>query len=187
MWFRPVRSCPVHRPEVFGKCVIPHMEDAIEWNFRTLVDGWILYGLPVLLVTVAITVLIRNRSRPTSLARDGVCTVRRIGLIHCALAAQALISLVQVLLTMRTMGIPESHIALIVGLVTTVVNLILAAGLLRFSPVARRFALAWYVLLSMIGVVATGGCTITVFPLIRRNGPSKRRRRCCRFFFSRPC
>ena len=38
------------------------MEDAeIEWNFRTLVDGWIFYGLPVLLVAVAVTVLIRVR------------------------------------------------------------------------------------------------------------------------------
>ena len=60
--------------------------------------------------------VIRDRSRPDQSGRDGVCTVRRIGLIHCALAAQALISLVQVLLTMRTMGIPESHIDLIAGL-----------------------------------------------------------------------
>jgi hypothetical protein len=131
------------------------MEDAIEWNFRTLVDGWILYGLPVLLLVVGVTVLIRRRSRPqTSADRESVLTVRRIGLIHCALAAQALIFLVQVLLTMRTMGIPQSFIDLIVGLVTTVVNPILAVGLLCFSRVTRRFALAWYVLLSLLSLVA---------------------------------
>jgi hypothetical protein len=131
------------------------MEDAIEWNFRTLVDGWILWGLPISLVIVAIAVLIRNRSRTeTSLARDSARIVRGIGLIHCALAAQAVIFLTQALLTMRTMGIPESFIDLIVGLLTTVVNLVLAVGLLRLSLVTRRFALAWYVLLSVIGLVA---------------------------------
>ena len=40
-------------------------------------------------------------------------TVRRIGLIHCALAIQALMFLVQELLTIRTMGIPESHVGLV--------------------------------------------------------------------------
>ena len=66
--------------------LIPNMEDAIEWNFRTLVDGWILYGLPVLLVIVAVTVLIRVASacRRQVASLETVRTVRRIGLIHCA-------------------------------------------------------------------------------------------------------
>ena len=41
-------------------------EEAIEWDFVTLVDWWNLYGLPVLLVVVAIAVLIRSRSRPAA-------------------------------------------------------------------------------------------------------------------------
>ena len=80
--------------------------------------------------------------------------MRRIGFIHCALSAQALIFLVQALLTMRTMGIPESFIDLVVGFITTAVNLILAVGLLRISLVARMFALAWYMLLSLLGLLA---------------------------------
>ncbi len=34
------------------------------------------------------------------------------------------------------------------------VNPVLAVGLLRFSPIVRRFALAWYALLSLVAIVA---------------------------------
>lgn len=134
---------------------MPERDNAIEWDFRTLIDGWILYGLPVLLVVVAIGSVIRARSRAQSSASvESKRTVRRIGLIHGALAVQALIFLVQELLTMRTMGIPESHISLVVGVITTVVNPVLAVGLLCLSSIVRRLALAWYTLLSVIAVMA---------------------------------
>jgi hypothetical protein len=133
---------------------MPKLEDAIEWNFRTLVDGWILYGLPVLLVVIAFAPLIRGWSDHVSNpSLESSRTVRRIGLIHSALAVQALIFLVQQLLTIRTQGIPESHISLVVGLITAVVNPVLAVGLLRFSPMARRVALTWYALLSLLSIV----------------------------------
>ena len=130
-------------------------EDAIGWDFLTVIDGWILYGLPILLVVAAAVALRYGRSHAkTSALSDSLRTVRRIGLIHCALAAQSLIFLAQELLTMRTMGIPESHISLVVGSITTVMNTVLAFGLLHLSPIARRLALFWYALLSLISLLA---------------------------------
>jgi hypothetical protein len=133
---------------------MPEIEDSIEWDFVTLVAWWNLYGLPVLLVVVAIAVLIRSWSRPGKTAwRDDSLTVRRIGLIHCALAIQSLILLAQELLTMRTMGIPGSHIGLIGGVISTVVNPALVIGLLRRWPLTRRLAIAWYVIRSLLAIL----------------------------------
>jgi hypothetical protein len=134
---------------------MPEPEDAIGWDFLTVIDGWILYGLPILLVVAAAVTLRYGRSHAKANASsDSLRTVRRIGLIHCALAAQSLIFLAQELLTMRTMGIPESHISLVVGSITTVMNTVLAFGLLHLSPIARRLALFWYALLSLISLLA---------------------------------
>jgi hypothetical protein len=134
---------------------MPEPEDAIGWDFLTVIDGWILFGLPILLVVAAAAALRYGRSHAeTGASSDSLRTVRRIGLIHCALAAQALIFLVQELLTMRTMGIPESHISLVIGSITTVMNTVLAFGLLGLSPIARRLALFWYALLSLISLLA---------------------------------
>ena len=134
---------------------MPEPEDAIGWDFLTVIDGWILFGLPILLVVAAAAVLSRGRfDAHPSVSRVSLRVTRRIGLIHFALAAQALIFLVQELLTMRTMGIPESHISLVIGSVTTVMNTALAIGVLRLSPMARRLALFWYALLSLISLLA---------------------------------
>jgi hypothetical protein len=136
------------------ECAMPEIEDAIEWEFVTLVAWWNLYGLPILLVVVAIGVLIRARSRPaTTTGQDSSLIVCRIALIHCALAIQALIFLVQALLTMRTMGIPESFVSPIAGLIDTVVNPVLAIGLFRRRSRARRLAIFWYALRSLLGIL----------------------------------
>jgi hypothetical protein len=128
--------------------------DTIEWDFVTLVAWWNLYGLPVLLMVVAIVVVVRSRSRPATTAwLDGSRTARRIGLIHCGLGLQALISLVQELLIIRTMGIPESHIRLVGVIIGAVMNLLLGIGLLCRRRVARRFAIAWYAILSLIAIL----------------------------------
>ena len=133
---------------------MPAMEDAIEWDFVTVVECWNLYGLPVLLALVAIAVLVRRRSRPEpSGLSDSQRIVRRIGLIHCVLAAQALIVLVQALLTMRTMGIPESFVSPIAGLLETLVNPVLAIGLLRRRSLTRRLAIVWYAIRSLLGIL----------------------------------
>jgi hypothetical protein len=130
------------------------VDDSIEWDFVNVVARWNLYGLPVLLVVVAIAALIRSLSRPgTNDWGDSSRIVRRIGLIHCALAVQALMFLAQELLTMRTMGIPESHIGLAGGLISTVLNPVLAIGLLRRWSLVRRLAIAWYAILSLLAVL----------------------------------
>jgi hypothetical protein len=124
------------------------------WDFVSLVAWWNLYGLPVLLVVVAIAVVVRRRSGPTTTRwQDRSRSIRRIALIHCALALHALISLVQELLTIRTMGIPESHISLVGSTISTLVNPVLAFGLLRRSRTARWLAIGWYVILLLIAVV----------------------------------
>ena len=127
---------------------------AAEWDFVTLVAWWNLYGLPVVLVVAASAVALRRRSGPPrSLWQDRSRSIRRIGLIHAALALHSLISLVQELLTLRTMGIPGSHIGLVGSTISTLVNPALAWGLLRWNQAARRFAIGWYVILSVIAAV----------------------------------
>jgi hypothetical protein len=126
---------------------------ATEWDFLTLVAWWNLYALPALLVVIAITIAVRHRSGPTMTRwQDRSRSIRRIGLIHCALALHALISLVQELLTIRTMGIPASHVGLVGSSISTIVNPVLAFGLLRQRRAARRLAIGWYVVLSLIAV-----------------------------------
>jgi hypothetical protein len=133
---------------------MPEMEDAIGWDFVTVVECWNLYGLPVLLALVALAVLVRRPSRPEpSGLSDSQRIVRRIGLIHCALATQALIVFVQALLTMRTMGIPESFVSPIAGLLETLVNPVLAIGLLRRRSLTRRLAIVWYAIRSLLGIL----------------------------------
>ena len=96
--------------------------------------------------------------------QDRSRSIRRIGLIHCALALHALISLVQELLTIRTMGIPESHVSLVGSSISTLVNPVLAFGLLRRRQAARRLAIGWYVILSLIAVLVVAW----LWPLRRR-------------------
>jgi hypothetical protein len=125
-----------------------------EWDFVTLVAWWNLYGLPVVLVVVALAVVVRHGSgRTASLWMDRSRSIRRIVLIHGALAIHSLVSLVQELLTLRTMGIPGSHVVLVGSAISTLVNPALALGLLRMRQTARRFAIGWYAILSVIAVV----------------------------------
>jgi len=127
---------------------------AAEWDFVTLVAWWNLYGLPALLVVVAIAIVVRRRSGPASIfGEHRVRSIRRIGLIHCALGLHALVSLVQELLTFRTMGIPGSHVGFVGSAISTLVNPALALGLARRRQAARRFAIGWYVILSLIAIV----------------------------------
>jgi hypothetical protein len=131
-------------------------------DFLTLVAWWNLYGLPALLVvvTVVVVVLGRRHARSAKVARpvvDGTLAVRRIGLIHYGLALRALILLVQELLTMRTMGIPESFVVLITSTIQAVVNPLLGLGLRGRPPRTRtrRWAIAWYTLSSLFAFIQT--------------------------------
>jgi hypothetical protein len=128
--------------------------EATEWDVVTLVAWWNLYALPVVLVVAAIAILVRRRAsaRP-NFSEDLARSIRRIGLIHCVLALHSLIALVQEVLTIRIMGIPGSHVGLIGSTISTLVNPALALGLLGWRQTARRFAIGWYVFLSVIAVV----------------------------------
>ena len=131
-------------------------------DFLTIVAWWNLYGLPALLVvvTVVVVVLGRRHARAAKGARpvvDGTLAVRRIGLIHYCLALRAAIFLVQELLTMRTMGIPESPVILIPSAIGVVINPLLGLGLRRRPPRTRTrwFAIAWYTFLSLLAIYTT--------------------------------
>ena len=54
---------------------------------------------------------------------------------------------------MRIMGIPQSFISPVSALFSTLVNPILAIGLLRRSRWIRRFAIAWYAFLSLVAAL----------------------------------
>jgi hypothetical protein len=129
-------------------------EDATGWDIVTLIAWWNLYALPVVLVVAAIATLVRRRASAASIFwEEHARSIRRIGLIHCVLALHSLVSLVQEVLTIRTMGIPGSHVGLVSSMISALVNPALALGLLRWRQTARRFAISWYVFLSMIAVV----------------------------------
>lgn len=131
-------------------------------DFLTIVAWWNLYGLPALLVvvTVVVVVLGRRHARSAKVAgpvADGTLAVRRIGLIHYCLALRAAIFLVQELLTMRTMGIPESPVILIPSAIGVVINPLLGLGLRRRPPRRRTrwSAIAWYTFLSLLAIYTT--------------------------------
>jgi len=131
--------------------------DVAEWDFLTLVAWWNLYLLPALLALVIGAVVIRRRLRPDGLGvQDGVRTIKRIGLIHFVLGLRALIVLVQELQAFRTMGIfqsnPISNLAAVLGVL---INPLLGIGLRRLNPGARRWAIAWYVLWSLMAAGTT--------------------------------
>ena len=83
-------------------------------------------------------------------------SIRRIGYIHCVLALDAFTFVVQELLTIRRMGIPESHVDLVGSAISTLVNAVLAVGLLRRSQAARRFAIGWYMILVLVAALVVG-------------------------------
>jgi len=130
--------------------------EAIEWDFLTLVTLWNLYGLPVLLVIVAIAVVIRRRSRcSTTAGLDGLRTVHLISLIHYAQALRSLVQLLQELLKLRAMGIPESFATFVICVLAVLINPLLGFGLWQRRPRARRCAIAWYAFLSVIAIAVT--------------------------------
>ena len=135
--------------------MMPDIDGASEWDFVTLVAWWNLYGLPLLLAAVAVIAVARNRYRtPLTSAADGARALSYCGYIHFALALRALIHLVQELLTLRVMGIPQSFpvVGLLSPAVSVLVDPLLGLGLLRRRRAARWCAIAWYLFWSSIAV-----------------------------------
>jgi hypothetical protein len=135
---------------------MPASDNSIGRDFLTLVTLWNLYGLPLVLAVVAIGVMIRRRLTSSAAAGlDGLRTVRLIGLIHYALALRSLVQLMQELLTLRAMGIPESIATLTTCALSVLVNPLLGLALRHRPPRARRWAISWYAFLSLIAVRVT--------------------------------
>jgi hypothetical protein len=138
---------------------MPGLGDSFEWDFLTLAAWWNLYGLPVLLTASAVVTVVLARRNPLVAPTGGLGrlqTVRRIGLIHYGLALRALIQLVQELLALRVMGIPQSFP--VVGLIApaaVLVNALLGLALRRRRPRGWLWAFAWYALLSLIAISVT--------------------------------
>lgn len=121
-------------------------EAALEIDFPTLEWWWNLVGLPVLLGIASAVAFARGR--------DVSVVIRRLGLVHLVLASRAGVALVQELLTLRVMGIPQSFpvTGILWPFVTLVVDLLLARGLWRRTPRARRGALVWQTLQAVLAV-----------------------------------
>jgi hypothetical protein len=138
---------------------MPEGEEPIAWDFLTLLRAWNLYALPALLFAAGLFVVLRNRrferTSAADVGLDGRRLVKIAAFIHLGISAQAVVRLVQELLTMREMGVPESIPNLIGQTISVIVNPLLAFGLWRAWRLARWTAILWYVLLSAIGVIVT--------------------------------
>jgi hypothetical protein len=140
---------------------MPDGDGTSAWDFLTLVTWWNLFALPALLLATGTFVLLKGRwigRRERKLADidfDGRRLVRIVTFIHLGIALHAAMRLVQELLTMRVMGVPESFVNLIEESVLVVVNPLLALGLWLARPSARWLAIAWYAFLSVLGVIVS--------------------------------
>jgi len=136
---------------------VTQADEGAQWDFITLVAWWNLYLLPVLLALVVGALWIHRRLRPASVAGlDAVRTIQRIGLIHLVLGLRALIHLAQELQTLGTMGIFQSNpVSNLITALGVLINPLLGLGLWRLRPRARRWAIVWYVVWSLMAAGVT--------------------------------
>ncbi len=138
---------------------MPEGDGPLTWDFRTALLWWNLFALPALLVVTAVFVVVRNRRRdrnnPAVIGLDGRRLVKIAALIHLGISVQALVRLIQELLTMREMGVTESFENLVGQTCSVIVNPFLALGFWRSLRSARWTAIPWYALLSVISVIVT--------------------------------
>jgi hypothetical protein len=138
---------------------MPETGDAAQWDWDliTLVGWWNLYLLPASLVTVVIGLVIHRRLRPESKAGLGAAlTIQRIGLIHLVLGLRALLHLAQEAQTFRAMGIFQSNpVSNVITTLSVLINPLLGIGLWRLRPGARRGAIVWDLLWSLIAAWVT--------------------------------
>jgi hypothetical protein len=156
---RPPRDIWRIRTNNSSEMPMPEGDVPAAWDFRTLLLWWNLFALPALLLAAAALVVIKNRrldrSIPADIDLDGRRLVKILALMHLVISVQAVVRLTQELLTMREMGVTESFENLIGQTISVVVNPLLALGFWRAWRAARWMAFAWYVLLSVIGVIVT--------------------------------
>ncbi len=135
------------------------------WDVLTLIAWWNLYGLPALLVGLALILAIRQRNRVVADTRREpsekneahnalwrLKVIRTIALIHLGLAVRAGIGLIQELLTLRVQGIPQSFpvTGIVIPAAALMVDLVIGHGLWRLRPWGRWSAIVWDALVATI-------------------------------------
>ncbi len=127
-------------------------EASLDLDFLTLAWWWNLVGLPAVVAVVAGRAL--GKRRHEFHRGDIAVAIRRLAIVHVILGLRAAIALVQELLTLREMGIPQSFpvTGIIWPFLTIIVDLALARGLWRRSPSARRWAVGWQALQAAVVV-----------------------------------
>ena len=134
------------------------------WDFLTLIAWWNLYGLPALLVVLALILAIRQRNRVVadtgrepsekSQAHDSLGrlkVIRTIALIHLGLAVRrdrARPGAVDLALQ----GIPQSFpvTGIVIPAAALMVNLVIGHGLWRLQSWGRWAAIVWDALAAII-------------------------------------
>jgi hypothetical protein len=136
---------------------MPEDGEVAQWDFLTLIDWWNLYILPAVLALVVAALIIRRRIRPASTKRlEAAPTIQRIGLIHLVLGLRAIVHLAQELRTLGTMGIFQSNpVSNLITALSVLINPLLGVGLWRLNSKARRGAIFWYLLWSLIAAWVT--------------------------------
>ncbi len=128
---------------------MPEGDGPLAWDFRTLLLWWNLFALPALLVVTTVFVVVRNRrldrNNPAAIDLDGRRLVKIAALIHLGISVQALVRLIQELLTMREMGVTESFENLVGQTCSVIVNPLLALGFWRGCAQHDGLQSPWYV------------------------------------------
>lgn len=140
------------------------------WDFLTLTAWWNLYGLPALLIVVALFVAIRRCNCPVASSTEEpsddsrahpprwlLKVIRSIALIHLGLAVRAGIALAQELLTLRAQGIPQSFpvTGIVIPAIAVVANLAIGHGLWRLRAWGRWAAIVWDALAAIMTALVT--------------------------------
>jgi hypothetical protein len=149
---------------------MPPEAEPSAWDFLTLIAWWNLYGLPALLIVLALVVAIRRCNGPVAgskqepsddsrahSSRWRLKAIRTIALIHLGLAVRAGIGLVQELLTLRAQGIPQSFpvTGILIPAVAVMANLAIGHGLWRLRSWGRWAAIVWDALVAIITALVT--------------------------------
>ena len=107
-----------------------------------VIEGWNVFGLPALLVFLAV---LSARNSSGDAEREGQKTVALLGRVHLALAFWSLTTIVSELWAYRAMGIfPTNPITGLFGsTIMMIADLLIALGLLRRWRLIRWLAIFW--------------------------------------------
>jgi hypothetical protein len=144
---------------------MPPDVEPMGWDFPTLAAGWNLYGLPAILVLVALAVICWRLSMRGTLPQvqthgqngdaallASLGAIRLIALTHLVQAIRAGVGLARELLTLQSQGIPQSFpvTGILVPIIAIMANLAIGHGLFHVRPWGRTWAIRWNALVAVI-------------------------------------